>query len=216
MEGGPERPTSGESREALEARIRALEAENAELRERNEYLESVAGIDALTGVSNRHLFDPELDRTMKLVRGEIEEHRAGVEAPKVASLIFVDLDHFKQLNDTHGHPAGDEVLRRVAALMEDAVREHETDIVARVGGEELVILMPGANEEIAARRARKIKEDIAQLTFADYPDVAVTTSIGVASSEHATDAKALYANADQALYAAKEGGRNEVVVYSSL
>ena len=217
MKAGPQLPLAPkEERELLLARIKALEAENAALKGHNEYLEIVIGIDALTGARSRHVFERELEHVIKMVRGEIEEHRAGAGPLKVASLIFVDLDHFKRINDAYGHPAGDEVLRKVCALMIDSVREHEADLVARVGGEELVILMPGANEQIAARKAEKLCERIAQLPFEKYPGLAVTASIGVASSEHAKDAAALYANADKALYQAKENGRDQVVPFSSL
>ena len=202
--------------ERLHARIGELEEENVLLRERIEHLEKESGIDALTGAKNRRVFDSDLEETLKLVRGEIEEHRAGVEPLKAVSLIFADLDHFKQINDTYGHPAGDEVLRTVSSLMTESVRGHERDVVARVGGEELVILMAGANEEIAMRKAKKIRAAVEELSFEKYPELRVTASFGVASSASASGRDALYANADQALYRAKEEGRNRVVAYSSL
>ena len=141
------------------------------------------------------------------------EHRTHGEPLKEVSLIFVDLDHFKQINDTYGHPVGDEVLQRVSALLIDSVRD--TDIVARVGGEEFVVLLRGAGESIAMRDAEIFREKVAQMTFDKHPNLTITASFGVISSKDAQEAKTLYKGADEALYAAKVG-RNQVVAYSSL
>lgn len=168
------------------------------------------GIDPLTGAKNRKTFEHELERSLERIRGEISEQRAGGEVLKEVSLIFMDIDYFKNINDTYGHPIGDEVLRKVSALLIDSVRG--TDIVARVGGEEFVVLLRGANESDAAREAEKLRAKIEQLTFDAHPDLTVTASFGVISSKISQDAKDLYAGADQALYAAKHAGRNQVSV----
>ena len=187
-----------------------LESENTLLKERIKHLESQLGIDQLTGTNNRGVFESELERPLKIIRGETEEHRATTERLKEVSLIFVDLDHFKQINDTYGHPAGDEVLRKVSAFLMDSVRE--TDIVARVGGEEFVVLMHGADESVAARDAENFRMKISQMEFEKYPKLQVTASFGVSSSKSSQSPKDLYEKADKALYEAKRAGRNRVIV----
>lgn len=191
--------------------MKVLEVENLLFKERIDYLEKQAGIDQLTGASNRTVFERELEQVLKIIRGEIEEHRAGGKSLKEVSLISIDIDHFKEVNDTLGHPVGDEVLRGIVALLMKSVRE--TDTVARVGGEELMVLMPGADEEIAAREAEKLRAKIEQMTFNTYPELKVTASFGIISSNSSTDAKSLYERVDKALYAAKRGGRNRVEIY---
>ncbi|HUY62309.1 MAG TPA: diguanylate cyclase [Candidatus Paceibacterota bacterium] len=221
MTAGPERPQAPErGDEKLAERVRALEEElaraKAELAREQELraaAEKRLGLDYLTGAANRGAFDAEFDRLLGMVRGDVPEHRAGAAPLAAVSLILIDLDYFKRINDTHGHPAGDEVLRTVVALLKDSFRDHEMDVVARVGGEELAVLMAGANEEIAARKVEKVRAAIAAATFAEYPKLAVTASFGIASTNHAPDAATLYRYADAALYEAKEGGRDRAVVY---
>ena len=202
--------TPENEQEALRQRMEQLESENMLLKERIKHLESQLGIDQLTGTSNRSVFENELEHFLKIIRGETEEHRAPAERLTEVSLIFVDLDHFKQINDTYGHPAGDEVLRRVSAFLMNSVRE--TDIVARVGGEEFVVLMPGADESVAARDADTFRMKISQMEFEKHPKLRVTASFGVSSSKSSQSAKDLYEKADKALYEAKRAGRNQVVV----
>ena len=205
---GPERvPKAKEltTEEVQDAQIGLLEWELEE-RDRQQ------GIDHLTGASTRKFFEQELDQSLKLIRGEIQEKREGVEPLKEVSLISIDIDHFKRVNDTLGHPAGDEVLRRVSALLMESVRE--SDIVARVGGEELMVLMRGANAAAAAHLAEKLRVKIAELVFDEHPELKVTASFGVVSSDDSTDANTLYEHADKALYAAKRGGRDRVEVYT--
>ncbi|MDE2021938.1 MAG: GGDEF domain-containing protein [Patescibacteria group bacterium] len=202
--------TPESEQEALRKKVQDLENENALLQLHVEYLEEQHGIDSLTGVKNRRYFERELEYSLKLIRGEINEHRTHGEPLKEISLVFVDLDHFKQINDTYGHPVGDEVLQKVSALLKDSVRE--TDVVARVGGEEFVVLLRGADESIAVRDAEYVREKIAHMTFDGHPEIDVTASFGVVSSKSSRDAKMLYEKADQALYEAKRAGRNQVVV----
>lgn len=202
--------TPESEQEALKQRIEQLEDENTLLKNRTKHLESQLGIDPLTGTSNRGIFEDELERSFKIIRGETEEHRAAGEQHREVSLIFVDLDHFKQINDTYGHPAGDEVLQKVSAFLMDSVRE--TDIVARVGGEEFVVLMRGADESVAARDAENFRTEISRMTFDKYPRLQVTASFGVSSSKGSQFAKDLYEKADKALYEAKRAGRNQVIV----
>lgn len=195
-------------------KTKMLELENMMLKERIDHLERQLGIDQLTGASNRDTFERELEQALKIIRGEVEEHRASGKSLKEISIISIDIDHFKEVNDTLGHPAGDEVLRGIVSLLMKSVRE--TDTVARVGGEELMVLMPGADEGVALREAEKFRAKIEQMTFSTYPELKVTASFGVISSKSSTDAKTLYELVDKALYAAKHGGRNRVEVYSGV
>jgi two-component system cell cycle response regulator len=133
------------------------------------------------------------------------------------SLIMFDLDHFKKVNDTFGHPAGDYVLQKVAEVTQGIVRRE--DIFARYGGEEFVVLMRDAGEKDASILAERMREAIAQTHFQfEGQDIPVTISLGVACFHHGNieDAKALIQFADNALYASKEGGRNRVTAHSSL
>ena len=205
----PSKTSEGEQG-ALEKKIAELENEKGLLEWHIEYLEEQQGIDFLTGAKTRKVFEHELERSLKLIRGEIEEHRTHSEPLKEVSLIFVDLDHFKDINDTYGHPVGDEVLQKVSALLISSVRD--TDVVARVGGEEFVVLLRGADEAVAARDAEDFRAKISNMTFEKRPDLHITASFGVTSSKHMRDARALYESADQALYAAKNSGRNQVVI----
>lgn len=156
-----------------------------------------ARTDALTLLANRRAFDDELARRFA------EFRRQG----RKFSLTMVDVDHFKKFNDTHGHQAGDEVLRTVARLLRRKMRE--MDVVARYGGEEFVIIHPGTSPQDACRAAMRAREAVekAQITF-DGKELRVTASLGVAELMDGEDAAALVARADKALYACKAGGRN--------
>jgi|SRR3989344_3560330 len=167
--------------------------------------------DDLTRLKNRKFFERELDQALKMVRGEINEKRKGVEPLKEISIISIDIDNFKMVNDTLGHPAGDEVLRSIAKLLTASVRE--TDTVARLGGEELMILMREAGEGDATHEAEKLRKKIEQMTFRDYSELKITASFGVISSKSSTDSKILCEMVDKALYAAKCAGRNRVETY---
>jgi len=157
-----------------------------------------AGTDQLTDLLNRRRFTEFMDREM----ARRQRH------PEPLSLIMFDIDHFKRVNDVYGHEAGDLVLREMAQLVSGAVRR--TDIVARWGGEEFVILLPGTTGEAAAGFAEKLR---AAIESHDFPQIGrATASFGVASlDEKETDGETLINHADQAMYAAKQGGRNRVV-----
>lgn len=161
-----------------------------------------AKTDQLTGLPNRRAFEEEFARMIA------ETDRYGGEA----ALVIVDVDHFKQVNDTYGHEAGDQVLKAIGATLSDMARA--TDKVARLGGEELAMLLPqtdrdGAME--AAERCRKAVEALSVRTNAGT--VRVTASFGVAMyQERSGAAGALFDRADQALYSAKHAGRNRVIL----
>ncbi len=164
-------------------------------------LRRLATIDGLTGLINKRCFDQRLDREMKRV----------ARSQKPLALLMIDVDHFKTFNDTYGHSAGDEALRIVAGILAgEPVRT--SDIVARVGGEEFVVLAPETNIAGAVRLAERIHAAIRQrrLPHAGSPLGLVTVSIGVACATGASDMtpRLLFDQADAALYRAKRGGRN--------
>jgi diguanylate cyclase (GGDEF)-like protein len=168
-------------------------------------LERLANSDPLTGLGNRRRF-------MEVLALEVERaDRYG----RQLSLVLLDLDRFKKVNDTWGHAAGDEVLKDAARVLRSVCRE--IDLPARLGGEELVLLLPETDGDGARIVAERVRERIQQARH-DTPDgrtFEVTASMGVASFGHgASTADALLRLADEALYAAKRGGRNRVVVAS--
>ncbi len=159
--------------------------------------------DPLTGLHNRR----HLDAALPLALQAAQARHVPV------SLLMVDLDHFKRINDQHGHPAGDEVLRRVADLLRRSARS--SDITGRYGGEEFLLILPGLAKPDATQRADQLRETIAGLAvdLDDGQRLALTASFGVATCPpDSGHADALIAAADAALYAAKGGGRNRVVV----
>lgn len=156
-------------------------------------VERMATIDALTGLSNRRVFDD------VLLREVARSFRRG----EPLSLVLLDIDHFKQVNDEHGHQVGDEVLRAVSASLKAACRD--ADLPVRFGGEELAVLMPGCSALEALVAAERLREAIG-VAIAPVP---VTASAGVATVPvNARNGEALLAAADQALYRSKADGRN--------
>jgi two-component system cell cycle response regulator len=164
---------------------------------------SLALTDELTGLYNR-----------RYVLAHLEEliQRANEGGSGTAVLMF-DIDHFKQVNDTHGHAAGDDVLRELATRTLNGVRSF--DLVARLGGEEFLIVMPETNLGIAAAVAERLRRSVADRPFTikvGGQSVPITISIGVSVARSEGDSpEALLKRADDALYAAKNGGRNQVV-----
>ena len=162
----------------------------------------LATTDSLTGVYNR--------RTFKELAEPLLSRARRTRTP--VSLLLLDLDHFKRVNDTHGHLAGDEVLAGFARLARLCLRKE--DLLARFGGEEFVVLLPGTSEAAAVALAERIREEIADTPMhTGASDVSVTVSVGLAgeSGERLPTLEALLARADEALYAAKAQGRNCVV-----
>lgn len=182
-------------------REEALARRNAELRALGAELERQSQTDALTGVCNRRAFDAQL--AVELARAR-RYHTP-------LSLVMIDLDRFKQLNDRHGHPAGDEVLRRLGALLESEKRAG--DLVCRYGGEEFAALLPHTGAQDALAWAERVR---ARLADEPIPipagQVRVTASFGVAERAAGDDAGTLVQAADQALYEAKGTGRNRSVL----
>jgi len=165
------------------------------LEDERERLEDEASTDPLTRAMNRRGFMALLERA------------AGAGAP--FSLVMFDIDHFKSVNDTWGHDAGDAVLRETAALVRAGVRE--TDTLARWGGEEFMVLSRHPDPDRARQMAERLREAVADHAFSGV-DRAVTASFGVAAAAPGQALEALIRRVDAALYRAKESGRNKVVV----
>lgn len=170
--------------------------------EEREMLHELARIDALTGLDNRRQFDDTL----------LREWRRAVRTDEGLAILLIDIDHFKRINDTYGHPTGDLYLREVAqTLARCATRA--SDVIARYGGEEFAVVLPGASLEQARRIAQRMRAEVEELRLATpAADGAVTVSVGIGAVERiaSTDPAPLLRAADQALYEAKRGGRNRV------
>lgn len=181
---------------------RELQQRNAALIQQREELVWLAKRDALTGLFNRGEF-------LRLAEAELLRAKRHMTD---TSAIMVDLDFFKSINDQHGHPAGDKVLKHAAALLLAGVRE--TDTVARVGGEEFIVLLPETSQVAAMALAEKLLRTLRQTPAAVTRDLAlsVTASMGVGTvpAGHEGSVATLYAAADHALYEAKRGGRDRV------
>ncbi|MBI9043725.1 MAG: diguanylate cyclase [Anaerolineaceae bacterium] len=187
------------------AAIAGIAIENARLYDQQQLL---ADTDGLTGLANRRKFD----EILKL------EYRRNRRANRTLSLALLDIDKFKNYNDTYGHPVGDDLLRNLGSLLKSMVRE--VDFVARYGGEKFVIILPETslrNAEMVMDRLRKkvtLLHIQSQSSELPLPDFAVTVSIGISSvSGEEKSASELLEEADVALYQAKEGGRNQVRRY---
>jgi len=165
-------------------------------------LQELSRTDGLTGLYNRRYWEKQL----------VSEFKRNKRSVVQASLIMLDIDHFKQVNDTYGHSAGDEVIRAVAAVMKKASRE--TDVCGRYGGEEFVLLLPDTpegNVKFLADRIRRLIEK-SPVVYEEQP-INFTVSIGIAGFRQDFDNHVKWIDcADQALYQAKTSGRNVVVV----
>jgi two-component system, cell cycle response regulator len=186
--------------------IRDTVKEGGKLREmtqtlsaRSETFEHAALTDALTGMQNRRYFDDAL-------KEYLDEFRR-IEKP--IGLIVLDLDHFKTVNDTHGHDVGDEVLRQVAGCLKNFTRYH--DIAARIGGEEFAVVAPNLDKEQLAKFAERIRRAVSDLVIeSGNVRLKVTTSVGIASWDGKEAPDSFYRRADGMLYQAKRQGRNRV------
>jgi len=164
-------------------------------------LEHRAEVDPLTGLVTRWVFDAETENALV---NDVSE--AGT------SLILLDIDRFKAINDEYGHPGGDEVLVQLADLL--ALKSRRGDVVCRMGGDEVALLLPGCSMDVARRRATELVAEVRWhgFTLSDGTTVNVSISAGLAHSPtHALTARTLYRAADTALYEAKRAGRDRVV-----
>lgn len=173
-----------------------------ELREMNARLEALTVTDALTGLANRRLLFSRLE----------EEVRRARRARVPLAVVMLDIDHFKEVNDTYGHAMGDAVLRDIGALLNASIRA--TDLAARYGGEELTLVLPYTDGAAALQVAEGLRQKIAdQDHILGSTTLRRTVSLGVSSRSGQAgmpDADALLKLADEALYRAKQGGRNRV------
>ncbi len=170
-------------------------------------LEFLASYDSLTGLLNKREFELRLQ----------DEVRRAKRARHPFVLLLVDLDYFKQVNDTYGHPAGDHTLRVLASLLKKQVRE--ADYVGRYGGEEFGIILTDTSEQDARDTAERIRQLVEKKAFAisDNATINITLSVGLACyPDDAANAEMLIACADEALYKAKDNGRNRVISFSDI
>jgi diguanylate cyclase (GGDEF)-like protein/PAS domain S-box-containing protein len=201
-----ERRSTEDSLRSAYAELEGLVAQRtAELRSANERLSTQAISDPLTGLYNRRYLADFVER-------ELSRTRRGGHKTVFA---MIDIDHFKQINDTFGHEAGDDVLRALSAFLRAQIR-HE-DLAFRYGGEEFLLVLPCATFDGIPSRIEKIREQITHVTIEHlhHPLIPVTLSIGVAIyPDHGDSADEVIRCADAALYLAKEGGRNRAVYYA--
>lgn len=194
--------------EILKQRIEILEAENTELKVENTRLKEDLIHDGLTGLKTRKYFIEEAEANLSAITSPAVEKRE--ESFHSVSYLFCDIDHFKDINDKLGHDAGDEVLKKVAKILEGGVRESDT--VCRWGGEEMVISLLGSDEKEAAEKAEELRKKIKEETN-------VSLSIGVSAVDGEVGFNELINRADKAMYVAKHGengGRNQVKTYSEV
>ena len=186
---------------ALADRIRRLRKEKEALAASRSLYRRASLTDGLTGLYNLRYF----------VKRMVQEVRLAGELKRPLSLLIMDLDDFKQFNDTYGHVEGDKVLRRLSAIMHDSARDN--DAPCRYGGEEFVLILPGSNLENAHMVAERIRETFQEETFVTEKgdNVKSTVSIGVAQKIDEEDSEGLLRRADEALYLAKNTGKNRSV-----
>jgi len=191
--------------DAMHSKMLALETEAKQLKKLVIEKNKQAMFDALTGIPNRLSYE-------KKVTEEIARWKR---FSNPLSLAIWDIDFFKKVNDTYGHKAGDKVLKTVAQLLVKSIRA--TDYLARYGGEEFVMLLPGTRQEETLRLVNKLRQQIENCGFHYHGDaVKITVSCGVSSFNENDTLGQVFERADKALYRAKENGRNQCVVASSL
>jgi diguanylate cyclase (GGDEF)-like protein len=201
-----------EVREELESKIQErtfeLEVTLRELEETNRELEEKNTQDALTGIRNRRFFDKKYQAEFRRSRRERTE----------LSLVILDIDHFKKVNDSYGHLAGDDVIRHVGRVLGDMLKRPSDD-ACRYGGEEFALILPNTCAKGAVQLAQVLREKIAdEAVTTEAGVIKVTVSCGVftAVAELDMDQNCYIEFADQALYQAKQTGRNRVVHYHDL
>jgi diguanylate cyclase (GGDEF)-like protein/PAS domain S-box-containing protein len=163
--------------------------------------EQEAATDWLTGLPTRRSFHARLNRILLEVKPD-----------ETLSVLMIDIDHFKHINDNYGHIFGDAVLVGVASACKEAFRTQ--DISCRYGGEEFLLLLHGADQKAATMVAERIRDHVQNLTFKEHPEVSVSVSIGIYTTTYQQDIQESIACADEALYRAKESGRNRCILYN--
>jgi diguanylate cyclase len=168
----------------------------------NSQLEKVSRVDGLTGLYNRRFWEEQF----------VMEYKRDKRSESPSALIMLDIDNFKKVNDTYGHPAGDEVIKTLAGIIKKAIRE--TDLAGRYGGEEFAVILPDtpvANVEFVAERIRRLVEKC--VVVHDEINISFTVSIGIAGFKHTyKDSTQWLDMADKSLYQAKAAGKNRVIL----
>lgn len=186
----------------LSTALQTLRLTTEKVKEQNQVLERLATRDPLTTCFNRRSFFEQFDA----------QWNSAKRYNQPLSAIMVDVDHFKMINDNHGHSVGDQVLQKVAETLMQTARE--SDIVARYGGEEFAILLPNTDILNASVSAERFRKALAEMKF---PNLSVTASLGVSSnSQQANSPQELLDQADKCLYVAKRNGRNQVVRFDQI
>ncbi|MFC5703297.1 diguanylate cyclase [Cohnella faecalis] len=186
---------TNEANKKLELLHQEYEIKQQELMNVNHQLETIALTDPLTGLKNRRFLQESLLTNIALFQ----------RTQLSFSLLIFDIDHFKSINDTYGHPVGDLVLIKLAQLLKAEARE--IDIVARYGGEEFILILPNTTQEDSSRIAERYRSKIEATPMGEYR---ITTSIGAATITQEDSDQTLLQKADQALYYSKANGRNRV------
>ncbi|HUY66925.1 MAG TPA: EAL domain-containing protein [Acidimicrobiales bacterium] len=204
---GPDTPLASIRDADLHERLAGLADQSATALQNLALLEKVSHMawhDALTGLPNRRLFEDRVEQEL------VRSRRVG----EPVCMFFVDLDHFKIVNDTYGHGAGDDLIRQVAERLVDTVRRQDT--VARVGGDEFAILLPGLSDQLAIDQlAQRSLEAVSAPFLVSGEEIWASASIGIAMApEHGDSYDELLSRADEAMYRAKARGRNAFQMYS--
>lgn len=184
-----------EANKELERLHEEYEVKQQALLKVNDQLEAMASTDPLTGLKNRRFFQNSLLASLILLEQQQRDF----------SLLVVDIDHFKSINDTYGHPIGDLVLGNLAGLLQSMSRS--SDVVARYGGEEFVIILAECDHDQAMEIAERYRSEVASSDWGQYN---ITVSIGAATAVKGDTDTSVFQRADQALYASKTAGRNRV------
>jgi diguanylate cyclase (GGDEF)-like protein len=186
---------------ALADRIRVLQEEKRQMETRERRLLVLSNTDGLTKLYNKRYFDEKLKSEIALVKNLGDP----------LSLLILDLDNFKKINDTHGHPVGDQVLRRLGEIVQASIRE--TDCACRYGGEEFAVILPGTDREKSLDVAERIRQAMAADIFETSRGnkFSITVSIGLGQYITGETCAELIRRTDQALYQAKGRGKNQTV-----
>lgn len=190
------------ARKQLRQNELSLQRQLDEINDLQLQLHEQASRDPLTGLYNRRYLDATMARELERCKRE----------DKPLSLMLLDIDHFKRINDTYGHPGGDEVLRKIALMLSE--RSRATDVVCRYGGEEFLLLLPNMPQAAARELAEQYRTTLeaTPILFGEF-SIRATSSIGIATyPDHGKSAEELIGCADQAMYRAKVNGRNRTVV----
>jgi len=203
---------TAEPSENSEKKVESLLKENEELKEKIKHIENLLTLDPLTEVYNRRYIEEELKSLFEEVEAikQNKERRTGKEDQ--LSIIFLDIDDFKKVNDNYGHEAGDIVLKEISGLIKKNIRS--SDKVARYGGEEFIIVLVKASKEDAYQKAEHVRKLISQtkikINTKDF--LTVTVTLGVASLSNEKSIKELLNKADKVLYEGKKSGKNKTTI----